>query len=178
MGKFKVGDKVKALVSAKWWRRGDVGLVRKIDDGFRVNFVDGASWWFCNDEESMFELVGPKVYITGGGSGGGAFAGGGGVTLGYGSSRLADALRKDMLLGIGCDSVTIYPNPPHKHKDLIIAWANGADIEFDGTDDGWYNVKYPSWDDTLEYRIKSTKTPLEIKIEKLEAKLAKLKGQL
>jgi hypothetical protein len=113
-------------------------------------------WWFCYAEEGEFELVDASDEIF---------------------DALA-ALKKDMLLGISGDSVTIYPNPPHKHKDLIIAWANGADIEFDGTDDGWYNVKYPSWDDTLEYRIKSTKTPLEIKIEKLEAKLAKLKGQL
>ena len=70
-----------------------------------------------------------------------------------------------------------YPNPPHKHKDVIIAWANGADIEryLGGRWNGDYD---PSWSDRSEYRTKPTKTPLQLKIEKLEAKLAKLKGQL
>jgi hypothetical protein len=175
MSKFKVGNKVRALVSTKWWRKGDVGIFRKINGsgGFRVDFEGGDPWGFCDDEESSFELVEPKVHITGGG--------------GSGGNKLFHALKKDCIgeipkhLSFGCvmnPTIKEYPNPPHKHKDLIIAWANGADIEFDGTDDGWYNVKYPSWDDTLEYRIKSTKTPLQIEIEKCEAKLVKLKGQL
>ena len=181
MSKFKVGDKVKALVSTPWWREGDVGIIKRIDDGFRVDFEgeDGEIWWFCYAEESEFELVGPKVHITGGGSGGGAFAGGSGVTLGYGSSRLADALRKDMPLGISGDSVTIYPNPPHKHQIEIIAWANGADIEYwDRVNESFKAVRKPNWYESLTYRIKPTQTPLQLKIEKCEAKLAKLKGRL
>ena len=180
MGKFKVGDKVKALVSTPWWREGDVGvIVPNPDGGFKVAIEDGETWWFCDDEESSFELVGPKVHITGGGSGGGAFAGGSGVTLGYGSSRLADALRKDMPLGISGDSVTIYPNPPHKHQIEIIAWANGADIEYwDRVNESFKAVRKPNWYESLTYRIKPTQTPLQIEIGELEAKLVKLKGQL
>ena len=194
MSKFRVGDKAKALVSTPWWREGDVGIIKRIDDGFRVDFEgeDGEIWWFCYAEESEFELVGPKVHITGGGSGGGAFAGGSGVTLGYGSSRLADnklfhALKKDCIgeppkhLSFGCvmnPTIKEYPNPPHIHKDLIIAWANGADIEVSSGDRVFCETSKPEWIDTLEYRIKPTKTPLQIEIEELEAKLVKLKGRL
>ena len=231
MIKFKVGDKVRAAASTNWWRKGDVGIITRIDHGFRVDFEDGESdgesWWFCNDEGSEFELVEPKsiagdllkteilrlldkagkqpkketitlindqidlafsvgaklvypkVHITGGGTGGGASAGrSGGITLGHGSSRLADALKKDMLLGISGDSVTIYPNPPHKHQIEIIAWANGAVIEFYHDIMGWTSIKHPSWAIYVTYRVKPTKTPLQIEIEELEAKLVKLKGQL
>ncbi len=194
MNKFKVGDPVKALVSTPWWREGDAGvIVPNPDGGFKVAIEDGGTWWFCDDEESMFELVEPKVHITGGGTGGGAFAGrSGGITRGHGSSRLADnklfyALKKDCLFGgnwvdaifDGIDqSLTIYPNPPHIHKDLIIAWANGADIEVGDGDGVFYETSKPEWIDTLEYRTAPTKTPLQLKIEKCEAKLIKLKGQL
>ena len=157
MSKFKVGDKVRALVETPWWRKGDMGIIKRIDDGFRVDFEgeDGEMWWFCYAEEGEFELVDASDEIF---------------------DALA-ALKKDMLLGISGDSVTTYPNPPHKHQIEIIAWANGADIE-SPVGDAWYSFKYPSWDDTLEYRIKQTKTPLQIEIEKCEAKLVKLKGQL
>ena len=139
MSKFKVGDKVKAVDDTKWWQRGDVGvIVPNPDGGFRVALKGGETWWFCNDEESWFELV-----------------------------------------GISGDSVTIYPNPPHKHQIEIIAWANGAEIElYNGTDDVWHAIRNPLWIDPLEYRIKPTKTPPQLKIEELEAKLVKLKGQL
>ena len=177
MSKFKVGDKVRALVGAPWWREGDVGVIApNPDGGFKVAIEDGETWWFCDDEESMFELVEPKVHITGGG--------------GSGGNKLFYALKKDCIgeipkhLSFGCvlnPKVTIYPNPPHTHKDLIIAWANGAEIEFyDGTDGDkeWHTIRDPSWYVNGTYRIKSTKTPLQIKIEKLEAKLVKLKDQL
>ena len=68
-------------------------------------------------------------------------------------------------------------NPPHVHKDLIIAWANGAEIQFE-LPDGWLYESTPSWFPEYIYRIKPTKTSIELKIEKCEAKLAKLKGQL
>lgn len=41
----------------------------------------------------------------------------------------------------------------HKHADLIIAWANGAEIEWNH-DSGWCTVTNPSWDTCTEYRIK------------------------
>ena len=74
--------------------------------------------------------------------------------------------------------VAIYPNPPRKHKDAIIAWANGADIEIQDKIGEWHDIKDPTWYERGAYRIKPTKTPLQLKIEKCEAKLAKLKGQL
>ena len=118
-----------------------------------VELGSGEWQYFSNEEGDDFELVGPKVHITGGGTGGGAFA------------------------GAVLVPVAACPNPPHIHKDLIIAWANGADIEInDGF--GWQHIKEPSWYENGTYRIKSTKTPLQIEIEELEAKLVKLKGQL
>lgn len=81
-----------------------------------------------------------------------------------------------------------YPNPPHKHKDLIIAWANGADIEFwSEVCQGWKEICKPTWTEDFNYRIKP-KQPSEIeKIEiemrelsekqkELADKLSKLKG--
>lgn len=42
---------------------------------------------------------------------------------------------------------------PHKHKDLIIAWANGAVIQYKDTT-VWRTVDHPSWSSLGEYRIK------------------------
>ena len=43
----------------------------------------------------------------------------------------------------------------HKHKDLIIAWANGAKIEvFDPSLDEWCPSSYPSWLEENSYRLK------------------------
>ena len=44
-------------------------------------------------------------------------------------------------------------NKPHKHAELIKAWADGAKIEFK-REDGWYECKYPIWYEEYEYRIK------------------------
>jgi hypothetical protein len=41
----------------------------------------------------------------------------------------------------------------HKHKDLIIAWANGEKIQY--YDEGWEDCfEDPCWDEDAEYRIK------------------------
>jgi hypothetical protein len=42
---------------------------------------------------------------------------------------------------------------PRKHRDLIIAWANGAEIQ-DKREHGWVDCSAPVWDDDIEYRIK------------------------
>lgn len=42
---------------------------------------------------------------------------------------------------------------PHKHKDLIIAWANGAQIEYKARD-CWVTTDAPWWEENVEYRIK------------------------
>lgn len=47
---------------------------------------------------------------------------------------------------------------PHIHRDLIIAWANGAEIQVEepGRADGckWIDCPKPSWQEGLAYRIK------------------------
>ena len=50
----------------------------------------------------------------------------------------------------------------HKHYELIIAWANGAEIEYYrnyGDDKIWVNCTNPVWDENREYRIKSEPKP-------------------
>lgn len=43
----------------------------------------------------------------------------------------------------------------HKHADVIIAWANGAEIECRGQPSrGWITATNPCWSEEYEYRIK------------------------
>lgn len=55
---------------------------------------------------------------------------------------------------------------PHKHAELIKAWADGAEIQVRSSkkehDPQWINTERPSWDDTLEYRIKPEPTDFDI----------------
>ena len=70
-----------------------------------------------------------------------------------------------------------YPNPPHKHKDLIIAWANGADIEHKYGD--YWRISSPKWSTSQKYRIKpSEKSDKDTKIEELEAKANELLSKI
>ena len=160
MSKFKVGDMVRMKNDGLEWVKGDLGFIIIVDmnGDYKVKLTN-VEWWFCEYEDE-FELVElftkltePKINITSGVGSGGT---GGSVP------------------------VAAYPNPPHVHKDLIIAWANGAEIEcYSGIPESWRDCSGgPSWYIHGTYRVKPTKTPLEIKIEKLEAKLVKLKGQL
>jgi len=42
-----------------------------------------------------------------------------------------------------------------KHKELMEAWANGAEIEgYFGRTYGWVHIDNPSWAEDFEYRIK------------------------
>jgi hypothetical protein len=45
---------------------------------------------------------------------------------------------------------------PHKHHDLIVAWAKGAKIQFKCGHMGWQDVRNrnPAWDEDTDYRIK------------------------
>lgn len=62
-------------------------------------------------------------------------------------------------------------NKPHKHKDLIIAWANGAEIEcYSPTDNEWYGISNPDWYEHMLYRIKPEPKPDVIKYVFVEAK--------
>lgn len=47
---------------------------------------------------------------------------------------------------------------PHKHHDLIVAWAKGADIQwYDGS--AWATTLYPGWAPQHSYRIKPEPKP-------------------
>ena len=70
-----------------------------------------------------------------------------------------------------------YPNPPHKHRDLIIAWANGAKIECLGFGDTWDIVENPNWKSD-HYRIKPTKSKQQLEIESIENEMRKLADRL
>lgn len=46
-------------------------------------------------------------------------------------------------------------NKPHKHAELIKAWADGAEIEvYNPIGDCWYYATVPLWDERNQYRIK------------------------
>ena len=43
----------------------------------------------------------------------------------------------------------------HKHADVIIAWANGAEIEFRKSPEHiWDAAEFPGWYENYEYRVK------------------------
>lgn len=53
---------------------------------------------------------------------------------------------------------------PHKHAELIKAWADGAQIEY--LENGnWVDchVNGPAWDSTTEYRIKPEPKPDDVR---------------
>ena len=48
----------------------------------------------------------------------------------------------------------------HMHKAVIIAWANGAKIQYKPPHSPvWYDVGLPTWGEEWEYRIKPTPKP-------------------
>lgn len=42
----------------------------------------------------------------------------------------------------------------HKHRNLIIAWANGATIQIWIGGKGWHTTNHPLWYENVTYRIK------------------------
>ena len=42
----------------------------------------------------------------------------------------------------------------HKHADLIHAWAEGAEIEYQSASGNWNKIAFPQWDGDWKYRIK------------------------
>lgn len=71
-----------------------------------------------------------------------------------------------------------YPNPKHKHHDLIIEWAKGAEIEFLNTNQDWMATsESPTWYSESEYRIKPEKTERDIQMEKIQEKIKELKTE-
>lgn len=72
----------------------------------------------------------------------------------------------------------VYPNPPHKHAEVIKAWADGAEIEFFGQlSRKWSTVPQPTWDVNYTYRIKPS-NPNADKIAELEKTIDQAKKQL
>lgn len=45
-------------------------------------------------------------------------------------------------------------NTPHKHRDVIIAWANGEQIQFKDDRGIWCDSTKPTWHRAYEYRVK------------------------
>jgi hypothetical protein len=72
---------------------------------------------------------------------------------------------------------------PRKHQKEIIAWANGATIQYwASSDEVWYDtLDKPLWKETLRYRVKpdaDSTAEVEAEIAKLEAKIDNLKKDL
>ena len=64
-----------------------------------------------------------------------------------------------------------YPNPPLPHCEERIAFAKGANIEFEdrcGTHSKWMFTGYPKWHPNIKYRVKVEKTKDDLQIERLE----------
>lgn len=46
------------------------------------------------------------------------------------------------------------PHKPHKYRNEIIAWANGAVIQYEYAKGDWITVDLPVWQPGVEYRVK------------------------
>ena len=81
-----------------------------------------------------------------------------------------------------------HPNPPHKHADLIKAWADGAVIECrfgkyaspKPMINDWKVVPQPNWASDREYRIKQhdTQQDNEKEIEHLRSEILRMSKEL
>ena len=74
----------------------------------------------------------------------------------------------------------VYPNPPHKHAEVIKAWADGAVVQVKRQGSVYwedYLCDYPCWFKDLEYRIKPN-NPNAGKIRELEAKVVELQKEI
>lgn len=57
---------------------------------------------------------------------------------------------------------------PRKHAELIKAWADGAEIEYE-SHGIWVDESYPDWYPEMQYRIKPEPKPNVAKCFKLES---------
>lgn len=69
---------------------------------------------------------------------------------------------------------------PHIHKDIIIAWANGFDIEYYGKGDVWDYISKPNFYYDKKYRIKPiiNKSPAQLEKEAIKEEMDKLSERL
>jgi hypothetical protein len=65
---------------------------------------------------------------------------------------------------------TDYSNLPHTHRDLIIAWANGALIQ-EFVQGEWKDTDIPYWYSHLSFRIKPQESEEIIKLKEVETEL-------
>ncbi len=54
-----------------------------------------------------------------------------------------------------------------KHKELVIAWLNGAKIQYRHNGCGWTDIDEPNWIENMEYQVKPSYTE-EVKIKAVE----------
>lgn len=70
-------------------------------------------------------------------------------------------------------------NLHHKHHDLIIAWAKGAEVEwYNSSINVWDDDGSPSWLKSIKYRIKSEKSAAELEKECIIKEMEALKVRL
>lgn len=43
----------------------------------------------------------------------------------------------------------------NKHKECILAWGEGAEIEYQNSSGNWESIFLPTWCESIKYRIKS-----------------------
>ena len=68
-----------------------------------------------------------------------------------------------------------------EHYDLIVAWAEGAEIQvYSSIAKAYVDVEYPRWKPTSEYRLKPNAEDLakEVEIQKLESEIAIMQERL
>lgn len=76
-----------------------------------------------------------------------------------------------------------YPNPPHKHAELIKAWADGAEIEVEAHAGQCFWISCavynnPQWNEKVNYRIKPQRSNKDIQIDKLEQQAKDLANEI
>jgi hypothetical protein len=65
----------------------------------------------------------------------------------------------------------------HKHHDVIVAYAKGEKIQLRKYGI-WVDVRYPTFENVLEYRVKPNKSERELEIERIEKEMRKLADAL
>lgn len=77
-----------------------------------------------------------------------------------------------------------YPNPPHKHAELIKAWADGAEIEvfLNGEwleyNNSFYDDDLAFFDTSYTFRIKPQRSSKDLQIDKLEQQAKDLANEI
>lgn len=66
----------------------------------------------------------------------------------------------------------------HKHHDLIVAWAKGAEIEAEFSTGFWVDAINPTWSESVLYRIKPEADPKQEEIKSIREEMDKLSSRL